>query len=1617
MTSLNDENAWLIIKSFFSRYGYIYHQIGSYNKFLEDLRNIISLNSHIIVENKDGDYIVEFEEVKILPPCHKEVNDKEREVFPKECIDRNITYCSQILVDIVFSAPYKTTVHHNQYIGSIPVMVMSDACNLYKIRHDKEKMAKREENIYERGGYFVIKGSPKVVMTQERSAFNRVYVFGSHKYNPKFDLYSEVRSFSLSGSRQTTCKVGIFAKNHLISVCIPYIDGVSIPIGVLFRALGAKDEREIMSYISTDEEIMEMLIPSLEQSWLCDSQDTALHYIGRRGKKFTAANVTTVKKQRRKAIRSLLKIITIDTKLETIQEWLRDEESLELNMEKTEKFVEECCSQIQDVKTIEKKVDTIIKIVEKYIEEKVREEAISYATHLLSVEFLPHMGIGNDTFIRKRFYLGYMVKKLLLVFCGRENLTDRDNYKNKLNATTGILMTSLFSTVFKKFTTDIHDYIKKCVEWKKPVNILSSIRSKTITDIMSGALSNNVWSVKGKKSPGVSQQFDRLNYLAELSHTRRLVTPISSEGGKVEPPRKLHETHWMTVCPAATPEGKKAGLVKNLASTCLITIGEDPSALIVIVDSLDIFSFDKVIEDPSLLDLDKIFINGDMRGVTYFPEKIVKTLRDIRRSGGMNPETSISHNKLSKEIHISTEPGRLCRPMLIVSEGELVLSDFSEFEKGLWDEEIGGSWNKLLREGYIELIDKSEEDELMLVSSPSRFHSLSKKERMEITHCELHPSLMFGAGSSLVPYPDHNQSPRITYQASMGKQGVGRQPPNHIFMTKGTFYSLVYPQSPVLLTKMGDIFGFGEFPSSQNAVVAICPWYGYGQEDSIIINQDSVDRGFGKTLAYIGYEAVVRGEKNEVFEVPSKQLCSNFKGNPDKLDPETGIIPQGTWVETGDHLIGRTVVSNNSQSVHFRPKENISIIYNEKLPGRVHLVRHGKTRKKDDDDIEEEDDWRTLPNGKGYDYARVVVVQERNPIEGDKWCFSPDHDILTEEGWVSVKEITKAHSVASMKDGKLIYEHPTHIYEYDHNEQMVEISTNQINFCVTPNHNMYVKRRGRKDYKLERIDALFNTHVHYKKNAIWEAKGLDHFDLPLVWYSNTKNRSTLYPPQKLPIEDWLIFFGIWIAEGCAEKYRNTIAIHKDRVKKALKKSLEAMEFDYVVSKTGNVLNIHDKQLAVYMLPFSVGAIHKYLPDWVWKLNTRQCRILIDGLMLGDGHMNGTTPMYDTSSVRLKDDIMRLALHAGWAANAYIRYPKGRHQIIHGKDTVTNADSWRITIVQKQLEPAVNKHIKGQQKYIDYSGKVYCCTIPSGLLYVRRSTTPKMLQKPAWVSNSGSHGQKGTIGKALRSVDLPFTEEGITPDIIINPLAFPSRMTIGMLIEIIKGLLRCSGANINNIAINRALHLEDDEIEEYDDKKRMKKISYSKIKSNNDATPFDLQFSLDKICQELKKLGYNQFSDRIMTNGQTGDEMKTLIFTGICSYQRLKHMVIEKVHARSRGGRARLTRQPKEGRQQGGGLKNGVMETDILTGSGVSAFAKDRLMEQSDPSAFWYCRKCGLQALSIVDPLNKNKSSVECRVCSSRDVALIKIPYATKLLTQELSGMNIVPRILSSSFQK
>jgi DNA-directed RNA polymerase II subunit RPB2 len=317
----------------------------------------------------------------------------------------------------------------------------------------------------------------------------------------------------------------------------------------------------------------------------------------------------------------------------------------------------------------------------------------------------------------------------------------------------------------------------------------------------------------------------------------------------------------------------------------------------------------------------------------------------------------------------------------------------------------------------------------------------------------------------------------------------------------------------------------------------------------------------------------------------------------------------------------------------------------------------------------------------------------------------------------------------------------------------------------------------------------------------------------------------------------------------------------------------------------------------------------------------------------------------------------MALNAGYSAKI-IEHP------IHEKVFVVV-----LKKTEKELYPCYHaiKH-SNEETRIHYTGEVYCVEMPTSHVYFMREHS---LAPPILVGNSSRAGQKGTVGNLIPEEDMPFTKDGLRPDIILNPHAIPSRMTIGQLKETVLGKTLLS------------------------------------LGLFGDGTPFE-HYELKDICQELMNVGYESNGNEILYNGLTGEQHECSIFMGPVFYQRLKHMVNDKTHSRSIGPMVNLTRQPAEGRSRDGGLRFGEMEKDGMVSHGAAAFTKGRMYDASDKYQVFACRKCGMIA-----SFNDQKNIHHCRICDNRtDFAYVEIPYACKLLFQELITMNVAPRFIT-----
>ena len=1165
------ETPWAVIESYFKDQHLtqlVRHQLESFNNFVNiqiqktiDMLNPVQICSENDFDKDSGKYSLEifitFENFHLYRPQIHENNGASKLMFPQEARLRNFTYSSMMTVDLNIKYIVRSgdNLENSQtfykilpkiHIGKLPIMLKSSVCVLNQYSHINENIS--GECKFDAGGYFIINGSEKTVLGQERAAENRVYCFNVSKGNNKWAWMAEIKSvpdFKCISPKQISMMIS--SKNTgfgtSIYIQIPRVKQ-PVPLLVVFRALG----------VISDKEICEKIILDIDES--------------------------KYKKMKYGLQGSIVEANTIMTQEDAIKHLMTYVMFTPINMDK----------------------------------EAGLKKKYEFTMEILNNDLFPHC---HDK-TQKIYFLGYMTNKLLKCSFEWTLPDDRDSYLNKRIDLTGVLLNNLYRNYFNKLVKDMQKQIVREINngsWKSTedylniintTNIYKIVKSTTIENGLKRALSTGDFGIKNVNSNkvGVAQVLNRLTYISSLSHLRRINTPID-KSGKLIPPRKLHNTSWGFLCPAETPEGASVGVVKNLSYMTHITIPSNSGPLHEYV-----LPFIIPLADLTSSELEKhvkVFVNGAWLGISKNPHELFTTFQQYKYKGMINIYTSIVFNIKHKEIRICNDAGRLIRPILRVKDNNVIMTN--SIATKIKNNDL--NWNDLLTDcnipdSVIEYIDPEEQSYSMIAMKPNELYK-SNQYIYRYTHCEIHPSTIFGILASCIPFPDHNQSPRNTYQSAMGKQAMGVYVTNFDTRMDKTAYVLTYPARPLVDTRLMGMVKLDKIPAGAPVIVAIMTHSGYNQEDSLLFNQGSIDRGLFQATIYHtekDEDKKINGDE-EIRCKPDPAKTKGMKyGNYSKINSK-GIVPENTLLENNDVIIAKVVPIKENRNDHTK------IIKYEDLS---RTFRTNEESYVDKNFIDR--------NGDGYSFAKVRVRTVRRPVIGDKF-------------------------------------------------------------------------------------------------------------------------------------------------------------------------------------------------------------------------------------------------------------------------------------------------------------------------------------------------------------SSRHGQKGTIGNIIPECDMPFTSAGVKPDIIINPHAIPSRMTIGQLKETLLG----------KVLVELGLF--------------------------GDGTSFG-DLSIDTICKELTKVGYESNGDEVMYNGLSGEQIETSIFIGPVFYQRLKHMVRDKQHSRSIGPMVNLTRQPAEGRSRDGGLRFGEMERDCMVSHGASRFTRGRLYDASDKYQVHVCKRCGMVAAYN----NKMKIHI-CNTCDNRvDFNYVEIPYACKLLFQELQTMNIAPRIMT-----
>ena len=983
-----------IVESYFEQRSLVNHQLASYNDCIPSSDGMMSRMDRIVrnirigtdepVEDNDGgiikldvldkEIVIRMKNIHLGRPTIKEANGAEHPATPMECRLRKLTYFSPVYLDfkIIDEDKPAPEIEERVHIGNLPIMVRSAQCNLhanhishlcgdadrklspYTSTEDadrlKELLRRAGEDPLDPGGYFIINGTERVLISMEDLAPNRVTVEKNKKYAHETEV---AKIFSQKDGVRKPLNIEK-RRDGMLMVKIPSAGTTPIPVVLLMRALGMENDKEIFAAIAGPVEAM----------------------------KYTVANINDVKDNEEYGVEST----------EEALQWLE----------------------------------------KKFAAGQQKEYREARIQNLLDKELLPHLGSSEDNREKKAIFLGRIVRQVLEMAITNRDPNDKDHYANKRVRLAGDLMEDLYRVSMQQLARDLKYQLERHHNRKRELRINACLRPDVLTQKIMHALATGNW-VGGRS--GVSQLLDRTTYLAALSHMRRVTSPLVRSQPHFEA-RDLHPTHWGRLCPNETPEGQNCGLVKNAAQ--MIDVSEEvPEA-----DVKELLREAGVDSSPAgWAEGSRIHVNGDIFGLHKNPTKLVNQFKRRRRQGRIRSEVSIRHDSENRDVFINTDRGRILRPLLVLEDGDLKLSKESleNIRSGEW------TFNDLVSNGVVEWVDAEEEEDLLVaprpydlpMSSPENnrpinpanvewlnlgeeqishanlrvevhmpngesvfeefsvplnyyqedIDALRRKQKRKnlilvFTHVEIDPQLILGVCASLVPYPEHNSTPRVTGGTAMVKQSLGLPSANFRLRPDTRMHVMHYPQQSIVGTRAMKTTNFAQRPGGQNFVVAILSHHGYNMQDAVVINRAAVERSLGRSSFIRTYNAENKrfpGGQEERIEIPGTGL-DEIKGlkswesythlERDGLPtPETFLSSVGGESSV---LVGKTSPPRFLEEAHGH------FLQAQERRESAMMVRHGESGWVDNVYVTESLDSTLL--------CRIVVRSEKIPEIGDKFA-------------------------------------------------------------------------------------------------------------------------------------------------------------------------------------------------------------------------------------------------------------------------------------------------------------------------------------------------------------------------------------------------------------------------------------------------------------------------------------------------------------------------------------------------------------------------------------------------------------------------------------------------------
>ena len=983
-----------IVESYFEQRSLVNHQLASYNDCIPSSDGMMSRMDRIVrnirigtdepVEDNDGgiikldvldkEIVIRMKNIHLGRPTIKEANGAEHPATPMECRLRKLTYFSPVYLDFKIIDEDEPTplIEERVHIGNLPIMVRSAQCNLHAnhISHLcgdadrklsphtstedadrlKELLRRSGEDPLDPGGYFIINGTERVLISMEDLAPNRVTVEKNKKYAHETEV---AKIFSQKDGVRKPLNVEK-RRDGMLMVKIPSAGTTPIPVVLLMRALGMENDKEIFAAIAGPVEAM----------------------------KYTVANINDVK------------------------------DNDEYGVESTEEALQ----------WLEKK----------FAAGQQKEYREARIQNLLDKELLPHLGSSEDNREKKAIFLGRIVRQVLEMAITDRDPNDKDHYANKRVRLAGDLIEDLYRVSMQQLARDLKYQLERHHNRKRELRINACLRPDVLTQKIMHALATGNW-VGGRS--GVSQLLDRTTYLAALSHMRRVTSPLVRSQPHFEA-RDLHPTHWGRLCPNETPEGQNCGLVKNAAQ--MIDVSEEVAE----ADVKELLREAGVDSSPAgWAEGSRIHVNGDIFGLHKNPTKLVNQFKRRRRQGRIRSEVSIRHDSENRDVFINTDRGRILRPLLVLDDGDLKLSKESleNIRSGEW------TFNDLVSNGVVEWVDAEEEEDLLVAPRPfdlpmyspennrpinpanvewlnlgeeqishanlrvevhmpngesvfeefsvplnyyqENIDALRRKQKRKnlilvFTHVEIDPQLILGVCASLVPYPEHNSTPRVTGGTAMVKQSLGLPSANFRLRPDTRMHVMHYPQQSIVGTRAMKTTNFAQRPGGQNFVVAILSHHGYNMQDAVVINRAAVERSLARSSFIRTYNAENKrfpGGQEERIEIPGTGL-DEIKGlkswesythlERDGLPtPETFLSSVGGESSV---LVGKTSPPRFLEEAHGH------FLQAQERRESAMMVRHGESGWVDNVYVTESLDSTLL--------CRIIVRSEKIPELGDKFA-------------------------------------------------------------------------------------------------------------------------------------------------------------------------------------------------------------------------------------------------------------------------------------------------------------------------------------------------------------------------------------------------------------------------------------------------------------------------------------------------------------------------------------------------------------------------------------------------------------------------------------------------------